>query len=159
MYVLVLSLSDGRFVTRWAPWLLLCWAVAVIHYFIFMNFLYSLVWLVALGLLLIAQAYHHRTAASPLQRQQGNEEFQSIRSTKHALTWAQTHPCTRRMGNSGQPDRGALSCQAPGILYSTSNCLHRRCVQHLCRLHPRARNSLSVPLLHPRCRDFLAQVR
>ena len=37
MYVLVLSLSDGRFVTRWARWLLLCWGVAVIHYFIFMN--------------------------------------------------------------------------------------------------------------------------
>ena len=71
MYVLVLSLSDGRFVTRWAPWLLLCWVVAVIHYFIFMNFFYSLVWQAALGLLLIAQAYHHRTATSPLQRQQG----------------------------------------------------------------------------------------
>jgi len=71
LYVLVLSLSDGRFVTRWAPWLLLCWVVAVIHFFIFMNFFYSLVWQAALGLLLIAQAYHHRTAASPLQRQQG----------------------------------------------------------------------------------------
>ena len=71
MYVLVLSLSDGRFVTRWARWLLLCWGVAVIHYFMFMNFFYSLVWLAALGLLLIAQAYHHRSAASPLQRQQG----------------------------------------------------------------------------------------
>jgi hypothetical protein len=70
MYVLVLSLSDGRFVTRWAPWLLLCWVVAVIHYFIFMNFFYSQVWLAALGLLLIAQVYHYRTAASPLQRQQ-----------------------------------------------------------------------------------------
>src|SRR5207249_4092532 len=45
MYVLVLSLSDGRFVTPWARWLLLCWGVAVIHYFIFMNFFYSLVWL------------------------------------------------------------------------------------------------------------------
>jgi signal transduction histidine kinase len=71
MYVLVLSLSAGRFVTRWAPWLLLCWAVAVIHYFIFMNIIYALVWLAALSLLLIAQAYHHRTTASPLQRQQG----------------------------------------------------------------------------------------
>ncbi len=71
MYVLVLSLSDGRFVTRWARWLLLCWGVAVIHYFIFMNFFYSLVWLAALGLLLIAQASHRRTASSPLQRQQG----------------------------------------------------------------------------------------
>ena len=71
MYVLVLSLSDGRFVTPWARWLLLCWGVAVIHYFIFMNFFYSLVWLAALGLLLIAQASHRRTASSPLQRQQG----------------------------------------------------------------------------------------
>jgi signal transduction histidine kinase len=70
MYVLVLSLSDGRFVTRWAPWLLLCWVVAVIHYFIFMNYFYALVWLAALSLLMIAQAYHHRTAASLLQRQQ-----------------------------------------------------------------------------------------
>src|SRR5690348_2993771 len=70
MYVLLLSLSAGRFVTRWAPWLLLCWAVAVIHYFIFMNILYVLVWQAALALLLIAQAYHYRTAASPLQRQQ-----------------------------------------------------------------------------------------
>ncbi len=50
MYVLVLSLSDGRFVTRWAPWLLLCWVVAVIHFFIFMNYFYALVWLAALGL-------------------------------------------------------------------------------------------------------------
>jgi hypothetical protein len=70
MYLLVLSLSDGRFVTRWAGWLLLCWAVAVIHYFHFMNFVYPLVWSAALGLLMFAQAYHHRTAASPLQRQQ-----------------------------------------------------------------------------------------
>src|SRR5262249_48916692 len=70
MYVLLLSLSNGRFVTRWAPWLLLCWAVAVIHYFIFMNIVYALVWLATLALLLIAQAYHYRTAASPLQRQQ-----------------------------------------------------------------------------------------
>ena len=70
MYVLVLSLSDGRFVTRWAPWLLLCWVVAVIHFFIFMNYFYALVWLAALGLLLIAQAYHHRTSVNPLQRQQ-----------------------------------------------------------------------------------------
>jgi MFS family permease len=71
MYLLVLSLSDGRFVTRWARWLLLFWVVAVIHYFIFMNIFYQLVWLAALGLLLIAQAYRHRSASSPLQRQQG----------------------------------------------------------------------------------------
>src|SRR5438034_562228 len=43
VYVLFLSLSAGRFVTRWAPWLLLCWVVAVIHFFIFMDFFYSLV--------------------------------------------------------------------------------------------------------------------
>ena len=73
MYVLLLSLAlDGRFVTRWAPWLLLCWAVAVIHYFIFMSSPFSaLVWLAALGMVMIAQVYHYRTAASPLQRQQG----------------------------------------------------------------------------------------
>ncbi|HEX6108639.1 MAG TPA: hypothetical protein VFZ02_04440 [Ktedonobacteraceae bacterium] len=71
MYLLVLSLSDGRFVTRWARWLLLFWVVAVIHYFIFMNFFYDLVWLAALGLLLIAQVYRYRSAYSPLQRQQG----------------------------------------------------------------------------------------
>ena len=70
LYLLILSLADGRFVTRWAPLLLLCWAVAVIHYFVFMNYVYSLVWSAALGLLLIAQAYHHHRAASPLQRQQ-----------------------------------------------------------------------------------------
>ena len=35
-----------------------------------MNFVYSLVWGAALGLLLIAQVYHYRTAAGPLQRQQ-----------------------------------------------------------------------------------------
>ncbi len=71
LYLLILSFSlDGRFVTRWAPLLLLCWAVAVIHYFVFMNYVYSLVWSAALVLLLIAQAYHHRMAASPLQRQQ-----------------------------------------------------------------------------------------
>jgi signal transduction histidine kinase len=70
LYLLVLSLADGRFVTRWAPLLLLCWVVAVIHFFIYMNIVYALVWSAALVLLLIAQGYHHRTAASPLQRQQ-----------------------------------------------------------------------------------------
>src|SRR5262249_47256383 len=107
----------------------------------------------------LEEGNHEYTSQRYTGSQLGNEELQSIRSTKHALTWAQTHPCARRVGNSGQPDRGALSCQAPGILYSTSNCLHRHCMQRLCRLHPRARNSLSVPLLHPRCPDFLAQVR
>jgi hypothetical protein len=72
MYLLVFSLfPDGRFVTRWARWLLLCWPVAVIHYFIFMDSLFfPLASLAALGLLMIAQVYHYRTAASPLQRQQ-----------------------------------------------------------------------------------------
>ena len=70
VYLLLLSLSDGRFVTRWVPWLFLCWAVAVIYYFIFMSSIYTLVWLAALGLLFIAQVYHYRTVSSPLQRQQ-----------------------------------------------------------------------------------------
>jgi signal transduction histidine kinase len=70
LYVLVLSLADGRFVTRWAPLLLLCWVVAVMHFFVFMNIVYSLVWSAAIVLLLIAQAYHHRRAGSRLQRQQ-----------------------------------------------------------------------------------------
>ena len=71
VYLLVLSLSDGRFVTRWASWLLLCWLVAVPVYFIFMySLFYPLVWLAALVLLGIAQFYRSRTAASPLQRQQ-----------------------------------------------------------------------------------------
>ena len=71
LYLLVLSLSlDGRYVTRWAPLLLLCWVIAVIHFFVFMNYVYSLVWSAAFALLLIAQAYHHHKAASPLQRQQ-----------------------------------------------------------------------------------------
>jgi len=70
LYLLVLSLADGRFVTRWAPLLLLCWVVAVIHFFVFMNIVYALAWSAAIVLLLIAQAYHHRRAASPLQRQQ-----------------------------------------------------------------------------------------
>jgi hypothetical protein len=73
MYLLVGSLTlDGRFVTRWARWLLFCWPVAVIHFFIFMNTpYYTWAWLAALVLLFIAQIYHYRTAASPLQRQQG----------------------------------------------------------------------------------------
>ncbi len=71
VYLLFLSLSDGRFVTPWVRWLLLCWPVAVFVYFMFMyGFFYTLVSLVALGLLMIAQVYHYRTAASPLQRQQ-----------------------------------------------------------------------------------------
>jgi hypothetical protein len=71
VYLLFLSLSDGRFVTPWARWLLLCWPVAVFVYFMFMySPFYTLVCLAALGLLMIAQVYHYRTAASPLQRQQ-----------------------------------------------------------------------------------------
>jgi signal transduction histidine kinase len=70
LYLLVLSLADGRFVTRWAPLVLLCWVVAVMHFFVFMNIVYSLVWSAALVLLLIAQAFYHRRAASPIQRQQ-----------------------------------------------------------------------------------------
>jgi signal transduction histidine kinase len=72
VYVLVLSLfPDGRFVTPWARWLLPCWVVAGFVYFIFMySPFYFLVWLAALGLLMIAQVYRYRTAASPLQRQQ-----------------------------------------------------------------------------------------
>jgi signal transduction histidine kinase len=71
LYLLVLSLSfDGRFVTRWAPLLLLCWVAAVIHFFIFMNIVYSLVWSAAFVFLLVAQAYYHHKAVNPLQRQQ-----------------------------------------------------------------------------------------
>src|SRR5437667_9899984 len=76
VYLLVLSLSDGRFVTRWARWLLLCWVVAVPVYFFFMYwFYYPLVWFAALVLLGIAQFYRYHTAASPLQRQQGKWLF------------------------------------------------------------------------------------
>jgi signal transduction histidine kinase len=70
LYLLILSLSDGRFVTRWAPLVLLCWGVAVIQYFVYMNYFYPVVWSLALVLLLIAQVFYYRTAASPLQRQQ-----------------------------------------------------------------------------------------
>ncbi len=76
VYLLVLSLSDGRFVTRWARWLLLCWVVAIPVYFKYMNwFYYPLVWFAALVLLGIAQFYRYHTAASPLQRQQGKWLF------------------------------------------------------------------------------------
>src|SRR6266566_4157639 len=69
VYVLVLALfPDGRFVPRWTRWLLLCWAVAAL---LSMYLNYDLVWHTALVLLVIAQVYHHRTASSPLQRQQG----------------------------------------------------------------------------------------
>ena len=71
VYVLVWSLSsDGRFVPRWTRWLLLCWFVAASLFFI-MPMVYFLVWYAALVLLVIAQVYRSRTAASPHQRQQG----------------------------------------------------------------------------------------
>jgi hypothetical protein len=71
VYVLVLSLSNGRFVTRWARWLLLSWVIAVPVYFFFMySIFYPLLWFAVLLLLGIAQFYHYRTASSPLQRQQ-----------------------------------------------------------------------------------------
>src|SRR5262245_22003393 len=70
LYLLILSLADGRFVTRWAPLVLLCWGLAVIQYFLVMNYFYALVWPVLLTVLLIAQASYRRTAASPIQRQQ-----------------------------------------------------------------------------------------
>jgi signal transduction histidine kinase len=72
VYVLVLALyPDGRFVTRWARWVLLCWVIAVPVYFIFMySIFYPLVWYASLVLLVIAQVYRYRHASSPLQRQQ-----------------------------------------------------------------------------------------
>jgi len=71
LYVVVLALfPDGRFVPRWTRWLLPCWFVAAL--LSFMNpFFYELVWYAALVLFVIAQVYRHRTATSPLQRQQG----------------------------------------------------------------------------------------
>src|SRR5262249_4932711 len=65
----------------------------------------------------------------------GKENFRSIRSATHALTWAQPHPCASRLASSGHLARGYLSCQAPGILYSTQDRLHRRCVW-FCTTHP-----------------------
>ena len=70
LYLLILSLADGRFVTRWAPLVLLCWGLAVIQYFMVMDYFYALVWPALLTVLLIAQAYYRRTAASALQLQQ-----------------------------------------------------------------------------------------
>jgi hypothetical protein len=76
VYLLVLSLfPDGRFVTRWARWLLLCWVVAGMVFLFFRDAsfalpVYDLVWHVALVLILIAQVYRHHHAFNPLQRQQ-----------------------------------------------------------------------------------------
>jgi hypothetical protein len=76
VYLLVLSLfPDGRFVTRWARWLLLCWVVSAMVYLFFRDVsfahsVYDLVWHAALVLILIAQVYRHHRAYSPLQRQQ-----------------------------------------------------------------------------------------
>jgi hypothetical protein len=76
VYLLVLSLfPDGRFVTRWTRWLLLCWVVAgmVVLFFRDAPFalpVYDLVWHAAIVLILIALVYRYRSAYSPLQRQQ-----------------------------------------------------------------------------------------
>src|SRR6266566_99495 len=66
---------DGRFVPRWTRWLLLCWAVAAMFFLFFpdasfASSFYELVFHAEVVLILIAQVYRHRTAASPLQRQQ-----------------------------------------------------------------------------------------
>src|SRR6266566_5370886 len=76
VYVLVLALfPDGRFVPRWTRWLLLCWALSGMGVLFFSEAffgwpVYDLVWRAELVLVLIAQVYRSRTAASPLQRQQ-----------------------------------------------------------------------------------------
>src|SRR6266566_1239243 len=76
VYVLVLALfPDGRFVPRWTRWLLLCWALSGMGVLFFSEAffgwpVYDLVWRTEVVLLLIAQVYRSRTAASPLQRQQ-----------------------------------------------------------------------------------------
>jgi hypothetical protein len=66
---------DGRFVPRWTRWLLLCWAVSGMVFLFFPNAsfassFYDLVFHAEVVLILIAQVYRHRSAASPLQRQQ-----------------------------------------------------------------------------------------
>jgi hypothetical protein len=71
-----LLFPDGRFVPRWTRWLLLCWAVAGMVFLFFPNAsfassFYDLVFHAEVVLILIAQVYRYRTAASPLQRQQG----------------------------------------------------------------------------------------
>jgi hypothetical protein len=81
IYILVLALfPDGRFMPRWAPWILLCWAVSgtVTIFFpdaFFGVTLYNLVWRAALVMIVIAQVYRYRTAYSPVQRQQGKWIF------------------------------------------------------------------------------------
>ena len=127
----------------------------------------------------LEEGNHEHTYQRCICTQPGNEEFRSIGSARHTLTWAQTHPCASRMDSSGHPDRGALSCQAPGILYFPSNHLHRRYVrylathpwlctshpeawplrQQLCHFHPRAYYSLGIRLLRRQCSDFLAPIR
>jgi hypothetical protein len=67
---------DGRFVPRWMRWLLLCWAVAGMVFLFFpdasfASSFYDLVFHAEVVLILIAQVYRYRTAASPFQRQQG----------------------------------------------------------------------------------------
>ena len=77
VYLLVFSLfPDGRFVPRWTRWLLPCWVVAGMVYLFFRDVsfagqVYDLVWHAALVLIVVAQFYRYRSAASPLQRQQG----------------------------------------------------------------------------------------
>jgi len=77
LYVVVLALfPDGRFVPRWTRWLLLCWALSGMGVLFFPETffgwpVYDPLWRAELVLLLIAQVYRYRTAASPLQRQQG----------------------------------------------------------------------------------------
>ncbi len=67
---------DGRFVPRWTRWLLLCWAVSGMVFLFFphssfASSFYDLVFHAEVVLIVIAQVYRYRTAASPLQRQQG----------------------------------------------------------------------------------------
>jgi len=67
---------DGRFVPRWTRWLLPCWAVSAMVFLFFpdasfASSFYDLVFHAEVVLILIAQVYRYRSAASLLQRQQG----------------------------------------------------------------------------------------
>ena len=85
-------------------------------------------WYRSFAALRMTEGNHEHTSQRCICTQPDQEEFRSIGSARHALMWAQTHPCASRMGSSGHPDRGALSCQAPGKLYIPSDHLHRRYV-------------------------------
>src|SRR5256884_4517126 len=91
VYVLVLALfPDGRFVPRWTRWLLLCWALSGMGVLFFSEAffgwpVYDLVWRAELVLLLIAQVYRSRTAASPLHRQQGKSLSHTLFFYKHVM--------------------------------------------------------------------------